>query len=229
MSIAGHVSHAMLSRYSHVRMEATRRALDEIAERQRAADAKRKEEAEVTIDCGGSVYLVDEVSDGAGSIVRARLRCCRFRGTDGWTPTADRPTKFAPLQPTMVNHSFVTAGIQLPNTQQRPSIPKYKVCPGLQLEQASQGAGLRPLGGTQPCEEQDVDSARSLRCAIHCADSGPEDSFGTTDVYDWGDVDNPGGSRQREPELSSPSWRTSPEFASLTQMQLPERCTARST
>jgi hypothetical protein len=33
MSIAGHVSRAMLSRYSHVRMEAKRRALDEIAAR----------------------------------------------------------------------------------------------------------------------------------------------------------------------------------------------------
>jgi integrase len=45
MSIAGHVSRAMLSRYSHVRMEAKRRALDEIALRQRAADERRKEEA----------------------------------------------------------------------------------------------------------------------------------------------------------------------------------------
>jgi hypothetical protein len=33
MSIAGHVSRAMLSRYSHVRMEAKRRALDESSER----------------------------------------------------------------------------------------------------------------------------------------------------------------------------------------------------
>jgi len=46
MSIAGHVSRAMLSRYTHVRMEAKRRALDEIAARQRAADEKRKDEAE---------------------------------------------------------------------------------------------------------------------------------------------------------------------------------------
>ena len=46
MSIAGHVSRAMLSRYSHVRMEAKRRALDEIAARQNAADARRKEEVE---------------------------------------------------------------------------------------------------------------------------------------------------------------------------------------
>jgi len=46
MSIAGHVSRVMLSRYSHVRVEAKRRALDEIAACQRAADEKRKEEAE---------------------------------------------------------------------------------------------------------------------------------------------------------------------------------------
>jgi hypothetical protein len=45
MSIAGHVSRAMLSRYSHERMEAKRRALDEIAARQNAADEKCKEEA----------------------------------------------------------------------------------------------------------------------------------------------------------------------------------------
>jgi len=44
MSIAGHVSRAMLSRYSHVRMEAKWRALDEIAARQRAADEKRQQE-----------------------------------------------------------------------------------------------------------------------------------------------------------------------------------------
>jgi hypothetical protein len=46
MSIAGHVSRAMLSRCSHVRMEAKRRALDEIATRQRTADEKRKQEIE---------------------------------------------------------------------------------------------------------------------------------------------------------------------------------------
>ena len=36
----------MLSRYSHVRMEAKRRPLDEIAARQGAADEKRKAEAQ---------------------------------------------------------------------------------------------------------------------------------------------------------------------------------------
>ena len=46
MTIASHVSRAMLSRYSHVRMEAKRRALDEIAARQCAADDKRSAKAE---------------------------------------------------------------------------------------------------------------------------------------------------------------------------------------
>jgi integrase len=46
MSIVGHASRAMLSRYSRVRMEAKRRALDEIATRQRAADEKRQQAVE---------------------------------------------------------------------------------------------------------------------------------------------------------------------------------------
>lgn len=40
----GHVSRAMVLGYSHVRMEAKRRALDEIGMRQAAADEKRKAE-----------------------------------------------------------------------------------------------------------------------------------------------------------------------------------------
>ena len=36
----------MLSRYSHVRMEAKRKALEEIAARQCASDEKRKNDAE---------------------------------------------------------------------------------------------------------------------------------------------------------------------------------------
>ena len=58
MSIAGHVSRAMLSRYSHVRMEAKRRALDEIAARQRAADEKRKEDAERQLPVAAPVQSV---------------------------------------------------------------------------------------------------------------------------------------------------------------------------
>jgi hypothetical protein len=41
-----HLSRATLSRYSRMRMEARRRALDGIATRQREADEKRKKEAE---------------------------------------------------------------------------------------------------------------------------------------------------------------------------------------
>ena len=46
MSDAGHFSRTVLSRYSPLRMEAKWHALGEIAARQRAADAKRNEEAE---------------------------------------------------------------------------------------------------------------------------------------------------------------------------------------
>ena len=43
MAIAGHVSRQMLSRYSHIRMEAKRKALEEICARQAAAElATRK-------------------------------------------------------------------------------------------------------------------------------------------------------------------------------------------
>ncbi len=41
MEIAGHVSRQMLSRYSHIRMEAKRRALEDLNQRRRAQDAKR--------------------------------------------------------------------------------------------------------------------------------------------------------------------------------------------
>ena len=50
MSIAGHVSRAMLSRYFQVRMEAKRNALDEIVVRQRAAEKRRTDtEKQATI------------------------------------------------------------------------------------------------------------------------------------------------------------------------------------
>jgi integrase len=57
MSIAGHVSRAMLSRYSHVRLEAKRRALEEIAVRQRAADEKRRKAAEQKQQCSTTQQL----------------------------------------------------------------------------------------------------------------------------------------------------------------------------
>jgi hypothetical protein len=44
---AGTASRAVLSRYSHVLVEATWQGLDEIGARQRAADEKRKTDAEL--------------------------------------------------------------------------------------------------------------------------------------------------------------------------------------
>lgn len=47
MSLAGHVSRQMLSCYSHVRNEAKRKALEEIAERQTTAESERKKRLEI--------------------------------------------------------------------------------------------------------------------------------------------------------------------------------------
>ena len=54
MSIAGHVSRAMLSRYSHVRMEAKRRALDEI---DRSPKADRQQQAAVDSSISGDSVI----------------------------------------------------------------------------------------------------------------------------------------------------------------------------
>ena len=69
MSIAGHVSRAMLARHSDVRMEAKRRALDEIAARQRAADEKRKEATERQAGAG-----FNDFSIRGGSIITSISR-----------------------------------------------------------------------------------------------------------------------------------------------------------
>ena len=51
MSIAGEASRAVLSHCSHVRMEAKRSALDEIAACQRAADERRHEAPAMSSAC----------------------------------------------------------------------------------------------------------------------------------------------------------------------------------
>jgi integrase len=55
MEIAGHVSRQILSRYSHIRMEAKRKALAEV-DRQRAADKahREKERAPAQTNCNGA-------------------------------------------------------------------------------------------------------------------------------------------------------------------------------
>lgn len=91
MSIAGHVSRAMLSRYSHVRMEAKRRALDEIAARQRAADEKRQYEAErqATVAVPSRPAVLQVASERNSNKIRgyccyqAKFRCGIAGSADG--------------------------------------------------------------------------------------------------------------------------------------------------
>jgi hypothetical protein len=45
MSIAGHVSRAMLSRYSHIRTEAKRMALEDVERKRAAAKGRMKDES----------------------------------------------------------------------------------------------------------------------------------------------------------------------------------------
>ncbi len=70
MSIAGHVPRAMLLRSSHVRVEAKRRALDEIAVRQRAADEKREAEGE-----GPEQATISKTT--LGLVIACRASICR--------------------------------------------------------------------------------------------------------------------------------------------------------
>jgi hypothetical protein len=66
MSIAGHVSRAMLSRYSHVRMEAKRRALDEVAARQHG---RKQSEGRPTKAAGASGWPTEQTVNLSGTCV----------------------------------------------------------------------------------------------------------------------------------------------------------------
>jgi hypothetical protein len=57
MQIAGHVSRAMLSRYSHIRLEAKRRALEAVAARQQAAEREAMERKAAEQPPTGSVVV----------------------------------------------------------------------------------------------------------------------------------------------------------------------------
>jgi hypothetical protein len=82
-STAGYVSRAMLARYSHVRMEAKRSALDEIVARQCAADEKHQQEV-------GRQQLGAVASPSSSGSVRfrARGRQSGRRLKEGAAPTA---------------------------------------------------------------------------------------------------------------------------------------------
>ena len=83
-------------------------------------------DGEVTIDEGGSVYLVDDVSDGAGSFVRRQTLLLQIPGdgrlvTDNGRTYHARPFSAQPGQAQIRN-----GRLELPNTQQRPAIPILK-------------------------------------------------------------------------------------------------------
>ena len=76
--VTGHVSRAMLSRYSRVRTDAKRRALDEIAARQRAADENRQREADAEAKTRMSeIVLVDpDLMHGTPCFRGTRVPAC---------------------------------------------------------------------------------------------------------------------------------------------------------
>jgi len=83
-------------------------------------------DGEVTIDQDGSVYLVDEVSDGAGSFVRRQTLLLQVPGDGRLITDSGRTYQVRPFA-VQDGQSHIRDGrLQLPNTQQRPGIPKYK-------------------------------------------------------------------------------------------------------
>jgi hypothetical protein len=83
-------------------------------------------DGEVNIDEDGNVYLLDEVSDGAGSIVRRETLLLQVMGdgrlvTDGGRTYHVRPFAVQPGQAQVRDGRLI-----FPNTQQRPAIPILK-------------------------------------------------------------------------------------------------------
>lgn len=83
-------------------------------------------DGEVTIDEAGSVYLIDEVSDGAGSYVRRQTLLLQMTG-NGRVTTDNGRTYSVPLFPVQPGQAQIRNGrLELPNTQQRPGIPMLR-------------------------------------------------------------------------------------------------------
>ena len=83
-------------------------------------------DGEVTIDHDGSVYLVDEVSDGAGSFVRRQTLLLQVPGDGRLITDGGRTYQVRPFAVQDGQSQIRDGRLQLPNTQQRPGIPKYK-------------------------------------------------------------------------------------------------------
>jgi hypothetical protein len=83
-------------------------------------------DGEVTIDEAGSVYLVDEVADGAGSFVRRQTLLLQIPGDGRLIKDNGRTYNVRPF-PVQPGQAQVRNGrLELPNTQQRPGIPILK-------------------------------------------------------------------------------------------------------
>jgi hypothetical protein len=83
-------------------------------------------DGEVTIDQDGSVYLVDEVSNGAGSFVRRQTLLLQVPGDGRLITDSGRTYQVRPFAVQDGQSQIRDGRLQLPNTQQRPGIPKYK-------------------------------------------------------------------------------------------------------
>jgi hypothetical protein len=83
-------------------------------------------DGDVSIDEAGSVYLVDEVSDGAGSLVRRQTLLLQVMG-DGRLITDNGRTYHVRPFPVQPGQAQIRNGrLELPNTQQRPGIPMLR-------------------------------------------------------------------------------------------------------
>jgi hypothetical protein len=83
-------------------------------------------DGEVTIDHDGSVYLVDEVPDGAGSFVRRQTLLLQVPGDGRLITDSGRTYQVRPFAVQDGQSQIRDGRLQLPNTRQRPGIPKYK-------------------------------------------------------------------------------------------------------
>jgi tetratricopeptide (TPR) repeat protein len=83
-------------------------------------------DGEVSIDYNGNVYLVDEVSDGAGSVVRRQTLLLQVPGDGRLITDGGRAYQVRPFAVQDGQSQIRDGRLQLPNTQQRPGIPRYK-------------------------------------------------------------------------------------------------------
>jgi hypothetical protein len=83
-------------------------------------------DGEVSIDEAGSVYLLDEVSDGTGSLMRRQTLLLQVVGDGRLITDNGRTYRVRPF-PAQPGKAQVRNGrLELPNTQQRPGIPVLK-------------------------------------------------------------------------------------------------------